>query len=126
MGWHHGGLCAKTGLVCSFRTWLTILGPAQVIHNNKAQPNVPMWKLQGQSWFVRAGMLWTEYLPPVPSLLAVSSGGPTPEAQTEPLWSDHPSEVWLEAPTESRACAALGSAGTSVWVTAVCSSFAFA
>lgn len=108
MGWQHGGLCpdqawpessAKAGLVCSFRIHLTGLGPAQVIHSNKAWPNVPVGKLQGQSWFVRAGVLWTEYLP----LLFIPAGrqsaqGATPQGQTEPPWSDHPLRFGLGHP----------------------------
>lgn len=64
MGAAWGAVCsANTGLVCSFRTWLSALGPAVVIHSNKAWPNVPGWELQGQGWFVRAAMLWAEDLP---------------------------------------------------------------
>lgn len=52
------------------------------------------------SWFVRAGMLWTEYLPVLlhPCWQALSSGGSTPQGQTEPLWSDHPLRFGLRHP----------------------------
>lgn len=80
------GLTAKTGLVCSFRTWLTGLGPAQVIHSNKAWPNVPVWKLQGQSWFVRAACCGQSTC----LCCSIPAGRQSAQGQTEPLWSDHP------------------------------------
>lgn len=123
--WPEG--CAKTGLVCSFRTWLTGLGPAQIIHSNKAWPKVPVWKLQGKSCFVRAGVLWTEYLPLLfhPCWQADSSGGPTPQGQIEPLWSSHPLRFGWRHPQRAELVQHRGLQAHLPWITAVCSSFAF-
>lgn len=63
---------SETGLARSFTTRLTGLDPAQIIHGNKVWPNLPGCKPQGQTWFVRVGVLWTKKVPasPAPSLLA--------------------------------------------------------